>query len=613
MKRLTITEMQMLAVEKGGECLSERYQSNSHNLLWQCKEGHTWSANANNVKNGTWCPHCASNIRLTLAEMLLIAEKKGGKCLSDQYLNSKTPLKWQCKNNHVWLALPTNIKSGSWCDVCARIANANNLRYTIDDLQQIAKAHGGECLSETYLNAQVSMRWKCSQGHIWQNCANNVRRGQWCDICSSKHAGLLRRNTIDEMHQLAEKRGGRCLSDEYVGNKQLLRWECAKGHQWEASPTNIKSAESWCRLCGYESSANLRKKDIQIMRNLAVARGGECLSQHHTSVHAKLHWRCAHGHEWFATPSKISRGDWCSICSSYLGERICRRFVEQTFGHSFTKSRPNWLLNTDGNRAELDGYCADLKLAFEHHGQYHYKIDNIYSKTQAQVEKRRKEDQYKEEICREHGVKVIVIPEIFSLTPLDMIATVIKDECDTKIISLPAGFNCHMDVDLRSVYTTNYANTAIEGLKFIAFERGGKCLSSIYERSSVKMKWLCASGHVFEASANSVKRGTWCMQCSGRHRLSIEEMKAIAAENGGKCLSNEYVNAHTKLKWQCAAGHVWEAIANSVKHRATWCRRCAAVLNYKNLIKKKSDTCVIPIQDTKFVEHAQNSIDSKST
>jgi len=52
-------------------------------------------------------------------------------------------------------------------------------------------------------------------------------------------------------------------------------------------------------------------------------------------------------------------------------------------------------------------------------------------------------------------------------------------------------------------------------------------------------------------------------------------MRQLAASRGGKCLSNEYINAHTKLKWQCADGHIWESIPASVKQGCTWCPFCA--------------------------------------
>ncbi len=62
-RRLTIEEMQRIAQERGGECLSTEYIDGKTKLKWQCKVGHEWEARPNNVKHGTWCPTCAKNKR----------------------------------------------------------------------------------------------------------------------------------------------------------------------------------------------------------------------------------------------------------------------------------------------------------------------------------------------------------------------------------------------------------------------------------------------------------------------------------------------------------------------------------------------------------------------
>ena len=43
------------------------------------------------------------------------------------------------------------------------------------------------------------------------------------------------------------------------------------------------------------------------------------------------------------------------------------------FGAKFPKLRPDWLVGPNGKRLELDGYCKEFCLAFEHHGEQHYK------------------------------------------------------------------------------------------------------------------------------------------------------------------------------------------------------------------------------------------------
>ena len=67
-------------------------------------------------------------IKKSIADMQELARTKGGKCLSEEYINSKTKLIWQCKNGHEWGANPHNIQSGKWCPVYARKRTEPKLR-----------------------------------------------------------------------------------------------------------------------------------------------------------------------------------------------------------------------------------------------------------------------------------------------------------------------------------------------------------------------------------------------------------------------------------------------------------------------------------------------------
>lgn len=54
--------------------------------------------------------------------------------------------------------------------------------------------------------------------------------------------------TIKDMQKLAESRGGQCLSTEFSDIKAKLRWKCAFGHEWEATPMLLKAGH-WCPDC----------------------------------------------------------------------------------------------------------------------------------------------------------------------------------------------------------------------------------------------------------------------------------------------------------------------------------------------------------------------------
>ena len=116
--------------------------------------------------------------------------------------------------------------------------------------------------------------------------------------------------------------------------------------------------------------------------------------------------------------------------------------------------------------------------------------------------------------------------------------------------------------------------TNLKKMNKLAAKKGGKCLSDKYVNSSTKLRWECGECHAWEATPQAIKQGSWCLECSGSKRLTIEKMQEIAAERKGKCLSDKYVNSSTKLRWECDEGHVWEATPQAIK-QGNWCHECA--------------------------------------
>jgi len=107
-----------------------------------------------------------------------LARARGGECLSKEYVNSQTDLRWICEKNHRWRATPTNIKSGQWCPICSRIKRASAL---LEEMQNIAKANDGECLSNKYVSSQRELRWRCKEGQkVYWERISGFKWLLWC-------------------------------------------------------------------------------------------------------------------------------------------------------------------------------------------------------------------------------------------------------------------------------------------------------------------------------------------------------------------------------------------------------------------------------------------------
>jgi len=198
-QRESIEDMQKLALNKSGECLSAEYINSQLPLRWQCNKGHIWNAIPHSVKKGHWCPICAksgSAAKKSIEEFKLLAKQRGGECLSDEYLGIFEKLKWKCKEGHEWEVAPKSVQDGRWCPKCGRIKVGNQFRKSIADMQDLANKNGGVCLSAVYQNIATKLKWRCKDGHEWEASPDGIQQGSWCPKCRRIEGWAKRKNAI---------------------------------------------------------------------------------------------------------------------------------------------------------------------------------------------------------------------------------------------------------------------------------------------------------------------------------------------------------------------------------------------------------------------------------
>ena len=68
----------------------------------------------------------------------------------------------------------------------------------------------------------------------------------------------------------------------------------------------------------------------------------------------------------------------------------------------------------------------------------------------------------------------------------------------------------------------------IQAMACLAIERGGRCISRVYINSTMPLLWECATGHRWSAVPGSIRKGSWCPECAGVRRGTLEEMQRLA-------------------------------------------------------------------------------------
>ncbi|RHZ68232.1 hypothetical protein Glove_296g69 [Diversispora epigaea] len=180
------------------------------------------------------------------------------------------------------------------------------LKITLNDACTIARARGGLCLSDKFINSKIPLRWKCSKDHEWNAPLDRIKnRNTWCPVCAGQpsfHLEIAKKNAID--------RGGLCLSTQCTATKELLQWRCSRGHEWSATYNNVIHNKNWCMKCSYRNPCTPEKA-----RKIAHDRNGECLSGKFINNELPLLWHFAVGHEWNACLSNVkNKNSWCPHC-----------------------------------------------------------------------------------------------------------------------------------------------------------------------------------------------------------------------------------------------------------------------------------------------------------
>lgn len=511
--------MQTYASEKGGICLSKEYIDLNTPLKWRCEKGHTWDADFEIIRQGGWCMACWSEHKRKeerLEEMKAIAIERGGKCLSDVYINSSSKLLWECKEGHQWKAAPAQVKSKSWCIKCFHKRLAEAKKYDIELYRKIASDRGGKLLTDTYAGCFDKMEWQCAEGHRWKARPAKIKSGNWCPHCS----GNIKYTLMDTIAE-AKKHGGKFLSKEYICCNTNYKWLCEEGHQWTATFHSILGG-SWCAVCRAKEGADKQRGTLDKYNEIAIQKGGKCISKIYMGVHFKLKWQCAEGHTWWATPHNIHQGSWCRKCY----------FKQSGRKPIFTIEMFN-------------------KIALEKGGRC---LSKIYNGINAKLEWK----------CNKG--------HIWTATPSSIKKGHWCPDCAGRV------------------------KPTMQDLKALAKERGGKCLSKVYITSKINLEWQCKEGHRWMAPLNRINRGSWCPYCNKGIKLTIGNMKELAAQKSGKCLSKKYINNNTKLEWQCKKGHKWMAKPSKIQE-GRWCPHChpfgkLSIQVMRELAEKRGGICL---------------------
>ncbi len=498
--------------------------------------------------------------RHTIDSMQEHAKIKGGSCLSEKYINSKTHLLWQCKEGHNWKATSSNILRGKWCPKCA-----GKEKLDIEIFRTIAKNKGGKLISNQYENIEANMEWECSEGHRWMATGHNVKlHNTWCKTCSGNdEIGL------EKLKQIAIEKRGLLLSTEYINRKHKYLWECEFGHQWRTSAYNVYYDGHWCPHC-YGN----KKLSLQDLQDVAIERKGYFLSKKYENIDSVYKWKCSRGHVWEATGDKVkNRGTWCPKCSqNHFKEDIIRVYFKALFNAEFPKKRPDWLLNSAGQRMELDGFNEELSIAFEYNGVQHYE-KNHFIDTDEKLLKRIEDDKQKQLLCEKKSIALFIID--YQINPEEYKNIIIQIAKQFKIDNL---LNIDAKIDVNDAYlSSDYFEKLTEYVKM----KNGIIFDKFWFGFAHHYKFKCLKHNlIFYSTGSILTDKSWCKKCGKEEMVQTKylnrqrELIDYASKNNSKLISKEYTGQLDTYEFSCQKNHTVRITWKYRNKRKFFCPKC---------------------------------------
>ena len=391
-----ISDIQQYAAERGGKCLSTEYVNSYTKLKFVCAKGHEWEKTWHETKDRRWCLFCAGT-RHHINDLHAKAREHGGKCHSVKYVSIDKHYQWECKLGHRWESTWTSVYNGSWCEKCYHLSKM----LTVNDCQELAQLKGGKFLSTEYTGTFGKYEWECELGHRWFTTRAQVYNGQWCRKCSHL------KYTIDDIRALCREKGGEFLDTKYEDTNGSHNFKCAKGHVWKTVVSLITASGSWCPECGRLS----KMLTIEDCQELALKHNGVFLSESYNGTFEEYIWGCDKGHQWPRSHQLTNQGAWCPECSRKGGSKGAK-MIESVLNHldiKYTKEVSfDGLFGMKGGKLRFDFKIEDEPSVLEYDGGQHFEEVKYFGGL-TDFKRRILHDMMKSVYCLENGITLIRI------------------------------------------------------------------------------------------------------------------------------------------------------------------------------------------------------------
>lgn len=308
---------------------------------------------------------------------------------------SKKHVWWRCVNGHSWRAsVYTRTGSGTGCPYCSgryAITGETDLATNYPELMQEwhPTKNGSLDPSQLLPGSHRLVWWRCANGHEWRAQIKSRVNGNGCPVCANKK---LQKGDNDLAHQYPDlarewhpsKNGALTPADVVPGTRRKVWWQCAKGHEWQASVASRVNG-SGCPVCAGKvvipGENDLDSQFPAIAQEWHPTKNGPLRpTQIAPASNRKVWWLCPLGHDYQAVvSSRTQRGNGCPYCS---GRKVLTGFND--LATKYPEVAKEWHPTLNGQLTPQDVTPGSRKRVWWQCSEGHTWQAIIYSRTGSQ-------------------------------------------------------------------------------------------------------------------------------------------------------------------------------------------------------------------------------------
>lgn len=373
---------------------------------------------------------------------------------------------------------------------------------------------------ETYFShSNQTVNWICDKGHPWPARINNrTSSNTGCPYCKNKMVipGVNDLRTL--FPYIADewdcKKNERDPSEYLPSSNYYANWVCSRGHRWK-SKIYHRTEGRGCPHCNgtkpIQGENDFETLFPRIAEEWHPSKNGRTPDEFAIRSHFEAIWICPLKHEYKSPIYRRTRGSGCPVCD---GKTVIPGINDLETRAPHLAKEWDFLKN---------GELRPSMVALHSNRKVHWKCPECKHEWQTSPNNRINQGT-KCPACSHHAVE----PQINSLKAVNPILAREWDKDNNAPLSA----------------------------------------SDVAANDNRDYSWICARGHLWEASPANRNRGTGCPYCNGKRPIVGENdlstvCPKVAAqwhsEKNGDALPEHYLpNSHEMMWWGCESGHEWQ-------------------------------------------------------